>query len=247
MKAISSVGGLLAALSLYYATATVLDPKCAPGGNFDLSKWSLQLPTGSTDHPDTIQSSDLKGCGGFKNNNFFTDPNDGTLVMKVIGGKPQCVSTPNSDHCRTELREINPSKWSPKSAVNRLSGDLVVKKISNKSVVVGQIHVEDTPDSHKPVMELYYGTGGQLDVGVNTCLKCGQKRFPVGKVPVGQRFTYEIRYEKGKLSVSIDGGEFQNLSTFSLNNPNSYFKAGNYNQGNAPTEVHFFGITVKHS
>jgi hypothetical protein len=65
-------------------------------------------------------------------------------------------------------------------------------------------------------------------------------------VPLGTKFSYMIAYEKGELSVTINGGKKQVFSTYSLNNPLSYFKAGNYNQGNSPSEVHFFDIQTEH-
>ena len=68
----------------------------------------------------------------------------------------------------------------------------------------------------------------------------------VGQVPVGTKFDYSIVYEKNVLGVSINGGAFQTLSTNKLKAPSSYFKVGNYNQGNSPSEVHFFAIDVNH-
>lgn len=220
---------------------------CAPGGNFDLSIWKLQLPTGSEGSPDSISSSELSGCDGYEDDYFFTNDEDASLVMKVPGSpsSSNCVTTPNSDHCRTELRESDPSKWSPSDATNRLFADLVVTEISDNSVAVGQIHIDDSI-STKPVCELYYGSSGKLEMGINTCTTCSQERFDIGNVPVGQRFTYEIRYESDQLSVSIDGGDFQNLDTFDLDSPDGYFKAGNYNQGEGATEVHFYAVEVTH-
>lgn len=219
---------------------------CAPGGTFDLSKWKLQLPTGEEGHPDTINPDKLKGCSGYKSDVFYTG-SDGAIVMKVSGSPSSsgCVTTENSDHCRTELRENSPAKWSPTKAKNRLFADLVVKRIEDDRVVVGQIHI-DGAISSKPVCELYYSSSGDLKMGVQKCRTCNQASFAVGHVPVGQRFTYEIRYEGGKLSVSLNGGTFQKLDTFDLKNPDSYFKAGNYNQGEGPTEVHFYAIQVSH-
>ncbi|KAH7125953.1 hypothetical protein EDB81DRAFT_910684 [Dactylonectria macrodidyma] len=69
----------------------------------------------------------------------------------------------------------------------------------------------------------------------------------IDNVPKGERFTYEIRYEDGQLSVSINGESFTILDTVELDAPNSYFKAGNYNQGDGPTEVRFFEVNVSHS
>lgn len=36
------------------------DTACAPGGNFDLSPWALQLPTGSKGHIDIVGSKNLQ-------------------------------------------------------------------------------------------------------------------------------------------------------------------------------------------
>lgn len=247
----SSGAGGLAALSVLLLqslpVSAALSPKCHPGGNFDLSKWKLQLPIGNGS-PQEIPGSDLEGCKGYTNKDYFyTSGSDGTLVMKVPGSPStsKCVTTPNSSHCRTELRENSPSSWSPFDPVNRLFGDLVVAK-NDGEVCVGQIHIDDSI-SHKPVAELYINANGDLNMGVQQCTTCTQKRFPVGQVPKGQRFTYEIRYESNKLSVSVNGKAAKELTTFKLNGPKSYFKAGNYNQGDGPTEVHFYAIRVTHS
>lgn len=61
-----------------------LNANCAPGGNFDLSRWSLQLPIGSAGSPTTISSGSLQGCSGWTNSDYFyTEGGDGALVMIV--------------------------------------------------------------------------------------------------------------------------------------------------------------------
>ncbi|OAA59453.1 alginate lyase [Cordyceps fumosorosea ARSEF 2679] len=230
--------------------SVALNPNCAPGGNFDLSHWTLQLPSGTPGHPTEIRAGQLgSDCHGYTNARyFFTDKADGALVMTVPGDKSNsdCVSTPNSDHCRCELRESQPSSWDPRADRNRLFGDLKVTKNTGE-ICVGQIHVDDSV-SHKPVAELYYNAAGDLKMGVQLCAdnSCKQQRVDVDHVPRGQRFTYEIRYEKNVLEVSINGKALQKLDTHKLNAPKSYFKAGNYNQGSGPTEVHFYQIKVSH-
>lgn len=219
-----------------------LNPSCAPGGNFDLSKWSLQEPVGSADNPRSIPSSSLQGCKGFKDQWFYTGP-DGSMILKVPE-RSQCVTTPHSPHCRSELHEEGPT-WDPKAAKNRLFADVHVTKNADE-VCVGQIHI-DGAISVKPVAELYLNSQGQLSLGVQTCTTCTQKRSPVGSVGSGNaRFTYEIRYEGGKLSVGINGGAQKTYSTYNLNSPRSYFKAGNYNQGSGATEMHIYQLQVTH-
>jgi hypothetical protein len=242
---------ILPLLLLVPFAAAALNPKCAPDGNFDLSVWELQLPIGSKGSPTTISSSSLEGCSGYQSPlYFFTESGDGALVMKVPGSPSSsgCVTTPNSKHCRTELRETNPSSWDPNAAINRLTATLAVVEPDNSShgTVIGQVHIEDSVSS-KPVCELYYSSAGVITMGVEQTRSSGNEVYTtIGKVPVGTTFTYEIQYEKNVLSVSINGGAAKTLSTFSLDAPPSYFKAGNYNQGSKPSAVHFFAITVTH-
>ena len=250
------IASILLPVLLQGTIALALNPNCAPGGNFNLKYWSLQLPTGSTGSPDTIASTTLQGCSGYENKSvFYTESGDGALVMKVCGSPSSCgcVTTSHSLHCRTELREVEPStgskaSWSPLSPVNRLSATLVVPKPddSTHGTVIGQVHIDETI-SVKPICELFYDQAGVLTMGVEQTRSGGNEVMTtVGHVPVGTQFSYEIAYEGGVLSVSINGGAAQKLSTYSLNNPNSYFKAGNYNQGSSASEVHFLAINVDH-
>lgn len=68
-------------------SAAALDPSCAPGGNFDLTVWELELPIGpSQGDPTTISSSQLQNCSGYQDPGhqyFFTESGDGALVMKA--------------------------------------------------------------------------------------------------------------------------------------------------------------------
>ncbi|RDL41667.1 Uncharacterized protein BP5553_01646 [Venustampulla echinocandica] len=250
ISALSTI--ILLGCAISRATAA-LDPTCAPGGNFDLSKWNLQLPIGSTGSPTTIKSTDLQGCSGYQDPGhkyFFTESGDGALVMQVPGSpsSSDCVTTKNSLHCRTELRESNPSSWDPNAAKNRLKATVAVTVAddSKRGTVVGQIHIDDSI-STKPVCELYYNAQGVLTMGVEKTRAGGDSNFTtIATVPVGTTFSYEIRYETNVLSVSVNGGAMKVLETFDLDAPKSYFKVGNYNQGNSPSDVHVFAISVEH-
>lgn len=157
---VSTTTGLLAALFLGFVAAN--NSSCAPGGNFDLSIFNLQLPTGTSGSVTTIPPSELEGCSGFQDQYFFTNSADGALGMKVPGtpANTGCVTTSGSTHCRTELREINPSSWSPYDATNRLYASLAVFEAGG-STCVGQIHIDESISS-KPVAELYYHDNGDL-------------------------------------------------------------------------------------
>ena len=99
----------------------------------------------------------------------------------------------------------------------------------------------------KPVCKLYYNKAGTLTMGVEMTRAGGSSVFTkVGTVPVGTKFDYAIMYEKNVLGVSINDGALKTLSTNDLDAPKSYFRAGNYNQGNSASEVHFFAVGVHH-
>ncbi|CAI6334649.1 unnamed protein product [Periconia digitata] len=228
-----------------------LNPSCAPGGNLDLSKFSLQLPTGSKGKVDQVSGDKLKGCQGWTNAQyFFTDKKDGAVVMKVPGSPSSspCVTTPNSKHCRTELREASPQSWDSKTATNRLKAELTVVTAddSKYGTVIGQVKVDDKV-SKKPLCELFINKSGTLTLGVSQIPDVSSlKMTEIGKVKIGEKFSYELRYEKGALSVAINGGEAKTMSTGQIKSPPCYFKAGNYNQGDSPSEVAFYSIDVQH-
>jgi len=234
---------ILTPLAIY-----ALNPSYAPGGNFDMEYWNLQLPIGSAGDPTQIPSSQLQGSSGYQNYSyFFTESGDGAMVMKVPGDPADtgCVTTANSTHCRTELAET--SSWSPNNATNRLKATLAVTVPDNSQygTVIGQIHM-DASVSTKPVCELYYDQNGNITMGVERTRAGDDEAYtPLGNVPVGTQFSYEIEYYGGVLKVAINGN-FTTLSTYSLDSPLSYFKAGNYNQGSNASDVHFYALTIQH-
>lgn len=229
-------------------TVSALNSSCAPGGNFNLGIFKLELPTGKTGSPDTISTSAIQGCSGYDSKYFYTSTDDqDSLVMKVPGSPSSsgCVTTANSKHCRTELRESHPASWSPKDAVNRLNATLSVVDAGGKTCI-GQIHIKQSV-SVRPVCELYYKDNGDLVMGVEQTRSGGnQVLTTIGNVALNTTFSYELRYENGDLSVQIDDGGFQKLSTYELDDPESYFKVGNYLQGSKPSEVHFYDISISH-
>jgi hypothetical protein len=227
-----------------------LNPSCAPGGNFDLSVFSLELPFGEVNAPHVVNTNALQGCSGYQDpghHYFFTESGDGALVMKVPGSPAStgCVTWAQSEHCRTELKELN--SWEPSAATNRLAVTLAVQYPDNSGhgTVIGQIHI-DNGVSLKPVAELYYNQNGDIVIGVEKTRAGGNLIFTsLDNVPIGNKFSYEIRYERGVFSVLVNG-KSHTVSTNELNSPLSYFKVGNYNQGDSPSDVHFFAIKINH-
>lgn len=232
------------------------DPILAPGGNFDMSFWELQLPVGEPGSPITIESSKMQGHDGYQDpghHYFFTESGDGALVMKVPGSPSSagCVTTTHSLHCRTELREVDPSTGAPTSwssdGTNRLKATLsvVLPDDSGHGTVIGQIHIDDSISS-KPVCELFYNSDGDIAIGVEQSLEGGNEVVTkIGNVPVGQKFDYELEYSGNLLKVAING-VFHPSITVPFDPIKSYYKVGNYNQGNSASDVHFYAITVEH-
>lgn len=104
--------------------------------------------------------------------------------MKVPGSPSSsgCVTTSGSLHCRTELREQNPTSWSPKDATNKLTVTLAVTTPdeSPKGTVIGQVHMV----SSKPVCELYYNKNGLIQIGVEQEVKGGDEKVTtIGTIP----------------------------------------------------------------
>jgi len=251
LAAIKHAVGFFAVLGIAIATPIALwalNPNNPPGSNFNMTYWELQLPIGSTGNPTTISSSELQnGYQDPGHHYFFTESGDGAMVMKDPG--VNCVTTPNSQHCRTELREVNPSNgqaasWDPNGATNRMKATVAVETPGTETVI-GQIHIDDSVSS-KPVCELFYNNNGDINIGVEQTRAGGNEvRTFLGNVPVGTQFSYELEYSSNLLKVAINGS-FQTLNTFQLDAPRSYFKAGDYGQHPEPSDVHFFALTIQH-
>lgn len=103
----------------------------------------FRLPTGNQNSPETVVQSRLQGCRDYSGPNFYTNKQNGQLVMTVPGSPSGagCVTTPNSKHCRTELREVNPRSFDTRAAVNRLKVTLSVPvpDDSDRGTIVGQM------------------------------------------------------------------------------------------------------------
>jgi hypothetical protein len=228
-----------------------LDPAVAPGGNFDLSVWSLQLPIGSPGSPTTIAPAQLNGADGYTNPSYFwTDKNDGSMTF----WDPEAgVTTPNSNYARTELREMNPNgsaaDWAL-TGTHTLSATLRIVSVT-KSVCVGQIHVGSGGSSTKPLLELYYAPNGDITLGTEKSTAGGQTRHPVGNVALGRPWSYVIAVVGGKMQLTVDGATTTYPIPPSFNAYRQYFKAGDYNQSSSTStskgaKVKFYALKVSH-
>lgn len=73
----------------------------------------------------------------------------------------------------------------------------------------------------------------------------GQDLNKIGTVAAGQRFHYEMRFENGQLSFSLNGGGFKILKQY-FTTDKAFFKMGNYNQGGDDSDIHVFGLSISH-
>jgi hypothetical protein len=234
------------------AFAATLRTDVAPGGNFDLSVWELQLPIGSPGSPTTIPSSQLRGAGGYTNPAYFwTDKNDGSMTF---WDPEKGVTTPNSNFARSELREMNASgsaaDW-PIAGTHRLSATLRIVSVT-KSVCVGQVHLGSGGSSTKPLLELYYGSSGDITLGTENSPSGGQTLHSVGHVAMGTQWSYVIAISGGRISLTVNGSTTSYAIPSSFNAYHQYFKAGDYNQSASSStsngaKVKFYALTVSHS
>jgi hypothetical protein len=249
---VAAVAALMASQIGAVSAATALRTDVAPGGNFNLSVWSLQLPIGSPGAPTTIQPAQLKGATGYTNPAYFwTDKNDGSMTF----WDPEAgVTTPNSNFARTELREMNANgsaaDWTL-AGTHRLSATLRIVSVT-KSVCVGQVHLGSGGTSTKPLLELYYASNGDIALGTENSPAGGQTRHPVGHVALGTQWSYVIAISGGRINLTINGTTTSYAIPSSFNQYRQYFKAGDYNQSSSSSttngaKVKFYALTVSHS
>jgi alginate lyase len=249
----SAVVGTLGVLGITNANAAAtLDPTVSPGGNFNLSIWQLQLPTGSPGKPDTIQPAQLKGATGYSNPAYFwTDKTDGSMTFWA---PEKGVTTPNSNYARSELREMNANgsaaDW-PLSGNHTLSAQLRIPSVT-KNVAVGQVHLGSGGSSTKPLLELYYRPNGDIYLGTENSPDGGQTLHKVGNVALGVKWTYVINVSGNKINLTVNGTKTSYSIPSSFNPYKQYFKAGSYNQSSSDStangaKVKFYTLTVSHS
>ena len=248
----AAVGALGVIGSTSATAATALNPNVAPGGNFDLSIWSLQLPVGSPGAPTTIPPSQLKGPSGYTDPAyFFTDRNDGSMTFWA---PEKGVTTPNSNFARSELREMNANGSAASWALagsHKLSANLRIVSVTS-NVCVGQVHLGAGGPSTKPLLELYYRPNGDIIIGTENSPDGGQTLHTVGNVPLGTRWNYVIAIAGGNtIRLTVNGATTSYAIPSSFNQYGMYFKAGSYNQSSSESttngaKVKFYSLTVNH-
>jgi len=236
---------LIAAISLASASAFALSTSLPPGKNFNLSGFTLQLPTGSSGNVDTVSGSQL--AGGFtKSPYFYTDTGDGSMVM---GDPSTGWTTSGSLHPRVELREN--ATWAT-SGTNVMTNTVAVTKVPSHTTI-GQIFQGTGPS--KPLCELEFTSGGVVQLLLEKTNQGGSSTMnTIASVGVGTKFTYTMQLSGTTITIKVGS----TTKTFAL--PSSfvgekfYFKAGDYDQSavsgtpktTASTIVKFYALSIKH-
>jgi len=225
-----------------------LNPAVAPGGNFDLSIWSLQLPTGPGTSATTVPPARLMGAGGFTDSNyFFTDKTDGAMTFMDPG---QGSTTSGSTHCRTELREMTPgglaAAWSWDSTnIMTITGEVVqlgggpgghvtLGQVFNSTDGIPLCEFEYYADVNgfKILYEEAKGAGSSIDLNTPCALNA--------------KYAFSLSLSSGILSVSINGSQVYS-KTPSFSAKQFYFKCGCYDQtaiAGAPSVVPYTSVKV---
>lgn len=261
--------GSATALPGFADALSLLDPILPPSLNFDLARWYLTLPSGSTVSVDALND------GYEKSETFYTDEASGGLVFRC----PNLAGTTgNSHYSRTELREMRAGTGSAKDDANNwtldqggtLTATLRVDQVSTTGdaskvgrVIIGQIHGYDS----EPI-RLYYDKGPDEDAGriyagldsASNASSFSRDIVPNGNgqgIALGEPFRYRIQLQDRRLTVRItrnDGSSFDFAYAIDANyaGENLYFKAGVYNQNNTGdaddyVQATFFALEVTHS
>jgi hypothetical protein len=246
-------GNALAAAPAPAAVSPNLSTTVAPGGNFNLSVWELQLPTGSAGAPTTILPAQLEGAGGFQDSYFYTNSTDGGMQF---WDPENGVTTPNSSYSRSELREMTSSgaaaNWFAAGTTNTLTARVRVIQVPNH-VCVGQIHL-GSGGSTKPLLELFYYANGNIEMAIEQTPAGGNEiQYLVGNVPLGTTWGYTIGLSNSTISLSINSGATRTWTASStFDGYGMYFKAGDYDQstGSSSTvgaKVEFYKLDISHS
>jgi hypothetical protein len=233
-------------------TTSGLNPGVAPGGNFNLSLWELQLPTGSAGDPTTILPSQLEGDSGFQDSYFYT----GTDGSMTFWDPENGVTTANSNFSRSELREMTSSgaaaNWFAAGTTNKLSATVKATTVPS-SVAVGQIHL-GSGGSTKPLLELFYHSDGEIVMAIEQTPAGGNEvSYDIASVPLGTEWSYTIGLAGSTISLSINGGTARTWTASStFNGYGMYFKAGDYDQtsGSSSTvgaRVEFYALSISHN
>jgi hypothetical protein len=201
-------------------TALALAAVTAPGQNFDLGGYTLQLPIGAQGAVTTKSGAQLEA--GYTDPHYFYSGSDGAMVMMDprVG-----YTTSGSQHPRTELREN--ATWTT-GGTNLLDAQVAVTKVPG-TTAIAQIFQGTGPS--KPLCELQYSASGAVKLFLELTNQGGSsKTTTITTVPLGTKFTYQLKLSGKTITVKVN----DTTKTFTMDDSfvgeKFYFKAGNYDQ-----------------
>jgi hypothetical protein len=227
-----------------------LDPTVAPGGNFDLSIWTLQLPIlDSNGNIMQVYASQLEGPNGFQDQYFYTNTTTGAMEFWV---PENGAHTANSSYPRSELREAQPGGDWFLPGTHTMTATVVVNDTVG-TVTIGQIHLgtQGTPSSTKPLLELQCTTSGNIQLFLETSPSGGGASHFITNVPLGHKFDYMIKLVGNTITIMANGVTQTFAMDSSYNSEDFYFKAGAYLQTTGSSSslgahVSFYALRVVH-
>jgi hypothetical protein len=230
-----------------------------PSGNFDLSHWALDLPVDSNGGTTGVMAiiAPARLAAGYASPWFYTAADGSMAFWCPVNG----ATSSGSSHPRTELREmLNPQSnssnwWLESNAV--LSATLLVAQVpASGQIIVGQVHGDATANYPVAMICFDYSRSTRLAEVSATFVKTPannsfNKRVLASGIPVGAKFSYEIRVRRGTLSVGVNGNWYSEVLDPSWMSHQVYFKAGDYviDSGSSATIgglVRFYALTAVH-
>ena len=221
-----------------------LNGSVSPGHNFNLAPFTLQLPTGSADHPDTVSGSALTSFTDSPY--FYTNKSDGSMVM----ADPKLGwTTSGSLHPRVEFREN--AIWKT-SGTNILKATVEVVEVP-KNTTIAQIFQGTGPS--KPLCELQVSSTGLVQLLLESKNTGGVSTTPhITTVSLGKKFDYELELSGTTIFVTVNGVSTTFPMPADFIGESFYFKAGDYDQSategtpssTASTVVQFYALSIKH-
>jgi hypothetical protein len=228
-----------------------LNPKLAPGKNFDLSAFKLQTQTEGLAFVEVSSDTLTKG---FTNRFFYTDSIDGSMVFYTPsnGGK-----TANSQYPRCELRQTGGgANWKmADTTLYRMTATCKVTMApsANPTVVIGQIHGSNT-NSELIELEWNGNSAGNCRVfalfQTNDAAGSGYIVNIVTGLSLGALVSYELTMKKGFVNVTVNGKSVSQTYTTQYYGTTDgyYFKAGNYlqysNANQVWSQVKFYSLVL---
>jgi Alginate lyase len=228
--------------------AAGLDPTQPPGVNFDLSRFTLQLPLADGD---SVQQ--IKDLSVYTSDYFYTAPDGAMAFWCPVTG----ATTPNSHYPRTELREnAIGGDWAISGTHSMTASFKVTKTPSSKGTIIGQVH-GNAVDGTGEILKLEWTSANEIIASVEDNNNANQSDKGLGTYPLNALLSYTIKLENSQLTVSVSdakGATKTVTSSYTASRwtkDSYYFKLGDYVQLNtgASTDggrVSFYSFAITH-